>query len=61
MRIKSLLTIQCPKELNLRMDTTYRLIVSVALHWRSYLMSSDVNIFSPWIDMEMVKLKPYNY
>ena len=33
----------------------YRLIhSSVAIHWRSYLMYSDVNLFSAWIDMETV-------
>ena len=37
------------------MDTMYRLIhSSVAIHWRSYLMYSDVNLFSAWIDMETV-------
>ena len=37
------------------MDTFYRLVQSsVAVHWRSYLMVSDVNLFSPWIDMETV-------
>ena len=38
-----------------RMDTIYRLVhSSVAIHWRSYLMYSDVNLFSAWIDMETV-------
>ena len=40
-----------------RMDTSYRLVQSsVAIHWRSYLMASDVNLFSQWIDMEMVTI-----
>ena len=43
------------------MDTTYRLVhSSVAIHWRSYLMYSDINIFSQWIDLEMVTITVTN-
>ena len=44
-----------------RLESVYRLIVSITTHWRSYLMAFDVNLFTSFMDMEMVTLMSLSF